>query len=110
MARHLPHLGGLHLLIGLPLNRLLIPRATPPIRATQVQEIAGPAPMSIVALLASELEQNIQRYSVITKRLLVLTQTKVAQPSREAHVGLLLVWRSVMRSTSIEFLHPGILY
>src|SRR5271168_3126286 len=34
----------LNLLIGLPLNRLLIPRAPPPIRAIEVEETAGPAP------------------------------------------------------------------
>jgi hypothetical protein len=34
----------LHLLIGLPLNRLLIPRAPPLARATQAQETAGSAP------------------------------------------------------------------
>jgi MFS family permease len=42
----------LHLLIGLPLNRLLIPRAPPPIRAAEVQETAGPAPRGAMPLLA----------------------------------------------------------
>jgi predicted MFS family arabinose efflux permease len=42
----------LHLLIGLPLNQLLIPRASPPIRATEVQETAGPAPRGAMPLLA----------------------------------------------------------
>jgi MFS family permease len=42
----------LHLLFGLPLNRLLIPRAPPPLRATEVQEAAGPAPRGAMPLLA----------------------------------------------------------
>jgi MFS family permease len=42
----------LHLLIGLPLNRLLIPRAPPPIRATEIPETAGPAPRGAMPLLA----------------------------------------------------------
>jgi hypothetical protein len=41
-----------HLLIGLPLNRLLIPRAPPPVRTTEVQESAGPAPRGAMLLLA----------------------------------------------------------
>ncbi|HEY3642293.1 MAG TPA: MFS transporter [Xanthobacteraceae bacterium] len=42
----------LHLLIGLPLNRLLIPRAPPPIRTTESQETAGPAPRGAMLLLS----------------------------------------------------------
>jgi MFS family permease len=42
----------LNLLIGLPLNRLLIPRAPPPLRATEAQETAGPAPRGAMPLLA----------------------------------------------------------
>jgi len=42
----------LNLLIGLPLNRLLIPRAPPPIRATEVQGTAGPAPRGAMLLLS----------------------------------------------------------
>lgn len=42
----------LNLLIGLPLNRLLIPRAPPPVRATEVEETAGPAPRGAMPLLA----------------------------------------------------------
>jgi predicted MFS family arabinose efflux permease len=44
---------GLNLLIGLPLNRLLVPRAPPPIRASEIQnETAGPAPPGAMPLLA----------------------------------------------------------
>jgi MFS family permease len=43
---------GLHLLIGLPLNRLLIPRAPPPLRAAQSQGPAAPAPRGAMPLLA----------------------------------------------------------
>jgi hypothetical protein len=32
-------------------------------------------------ILRREPQQNVRRYRVITKRLLVLTQTKAAQPS-----------------------------
>src|SRR5438445_12949298 len=44
----------LHLLIGLPLNRLLIPRAPPPtpIRATEAQQTAGPTLRGAMPLLA----------------------------------------------------------
>jgi MFS family permease len=42
----------LHLLVGLPLNRLLIPRAPPPIRTIETEGIAGPAPRGAMALLA----------------------------------------------------------
>src|SRR5277367_3338567 len=42
----------LNLLIGLPLNRLLIPRAPPPVRATEAEETAGPAPRGAMPLLA----------------------------------------------------------
>jgi hypothetical protein len=42
----------LNLLIGLPLNRLLIPRAPPPIRPTEVQGTAGPAPRGAMLLLS----------------------------------------------------------
>jgi MFS family permease len=42
----------LNLLIGLPLNRMLIPRAPPPARATEVQETAGPAPRGAMVLLS----------------------------------------------------------
>ena len=41
----------LNLLIGLPLNRLLIPRAPPPARATEA-ETAGPAPRGAMLLLS----------------------------------------------------------
>jgi len=41
----------LNLLIGLPLNRLLIPRAPPPVRATEA-ETAGPAPRGAMLLLS----------------------------------------------------------
>src|SRR5204862_62683 len=44
---------GLHLLIGLPLNRLLIPPAPPPVKATEAEEKnAGPAPRGAMLLLA----------------------------------------------------------
>jgi predicted MFS family arabinose efflux permease len=44
---------GLNLLIGLPLNRLLVPRAPPPIRASEIEkETAGPAPRAAMPLLA----------------------------------------------------------
>jgi MFS family permease len=42
----------LNLLIGLPLNRMLIPRAPPRARATEVQETAGPAPRGAMVLLS----------------------------------------------------------
>src|SRR5436190_1608906 len=44
----------LHLLIGLPLNRLLVPRAPPPtpIRATEAQQTAGPTLRGAMPLLA----------------------------------------------------------
>jgi len=42
----------LNLLIGLPLNRLLIPRAPPPARATEAEETAGPAPRGAMLLLS----------------------------------------------------------
>jgi hypothetical protein len=42
----------LNLLIGLPLNRLLIPRAPPPVRATEAEETAGPAPRGAMLLLS----------------------------------------------------------
>lgn len=44
---------GLHLVLGLPLNRLLIPRVPPPEKAAAVQAEAGPPPRGIdMALLA----------------------------------------------------------
>jgi predicted MFS family arabinose efflux permease len=42
----------LNLLIGLPLNRMLIPRAPPRARATEVQVTAGPAPRGAMVLLS----------------------------------------------------------
>jgi len=42
----------LNLLIGLPLNRLLIPRAPPHIRPTEVQRTAGSAPRGAMLLLS----------------------------------------------------------
>jgi len=42
----------LNLFIGLPLNRLLVPRAPPPSRATEPQGTAGPAPRGAMPLLA----------------------------------------------------------
>jgi MFS family permease len=42
----------LNLLIGLPLNRLLIPCAPPPIRPTEVQRTAGSAPRGAMLLLS----------------------------------------------------------
>jgi MFS family permease len=42
----------LNLFIGLPLNRLLVPRAPPPSRATEAQGTAGPAPRGAMPLLA----------------------------------------------------------
>ena len=42
----------LNLFIGLPLNRLLVPRAPPPSRATEAQGTAGPAPRRAMPLLA----------------------------------------------------------
>ena len=42
----------LHLLIGLPLNRLLIPRAPPPMRAIEVQQTAGATPRGAMLLLS----------------------------------------------------------
>jgi MFS family permease len=42
----------LNLLIGLPLNRLLIPRAPPPAGATEAQETARPAPRAAMLFLS----------------------------------------------------------
>ena len=42
----------LHIVIGLPLNRLLIPRTPPPIRASEVEGEASPAPRGAMAILA----------------------------------------------------------
>ena len=42
----------LHILIGLPLNRLLIPRAPPPARANEVAGETLPAPRGAMAILA----------------------------------------------------------
>jgi MFS family permease len=42
----------LHLLIGLPLNRLLIPRAPPPVRGAERKAIATPAPRGAMPILA----------------------------------------------------------
>jgi predicted MFS family arabinose efflux permease len=43
----------LHIVIGLPLNRLLIPRAPPPVRASEMMEgEASPAPRGAMAILA----------------------------------------------------------
>ncbi len=42
----------LNLFIGLPLNRLLVPRAPPPSRATEAQGTAGPTPRGAMPLLA----------------------------------------------------------
>jgi hypothetical protein len=42
----------LHVLIGLPLNRLLIPRAPPPVRASEIEGEASPAPRAAMAILA----------------------------------------------------------
>src|SRR5437764_15129123 len=42
----------LHILIGLPLNRLLIPRAPPPARASEIEGDASPAPRGAMAILA----------------------------------------------------------
>jgi MFS family permease len=43
---------GLHLLIGLPLNRFLIPRAPPPLRPAQAEAPAAIAPQGAMPLLA----------------------------------------------------------
>src|SRR6202030_3299261 len=42
----------LHIVIGLPLNRLLIPRAPPPARASEVAGESSPAPRGAMAILA----------------------------------------------------------
>jgi MFS family permease len=42
----------LHIVIGLPLNRLLIPRAPPPVRASEIEGEALPAPRGAMAILA----------------------------------------------------------
>ena len=42
----------LHIVIGLPLNRLLIPRAPPPARASEVSGESSPAPRGAMAILA----------------------------------------------------------
>jgi predicted MFS family arabinose efflux permease len=42
----------LHLVIGLPLNRLLIPRAPPPVRASEMTAESSPAPRGAMTILA----------------------------------------------------------
>ena len=42
----------LHIVIGLPLNRLLIPRALPPARASEMAAESSPAPRGAMAILA----------------------------------------------------------
>ena len=42
----------LHIVIGLPLNRLLIPRAPPPVQACEIEGEASPAPRGAMAILA----------------------------------------------------------
>jgi len=42
----------LHITIGLPLNRLLIPRAPPPVRAAKTARMASPAPRGAMTILA----------------------------------------------------------
>src|ERR1700748_3652437 len=42
----------LHIVIGLPLNRLLIPRAPPPVRASEIEGEALQAPRGAMAILA----------------------------------------------------------
>jgi hypothetical protein len=42
----------LHIVIGLPLNRLLIPRAPPPVRASEAEGEVSPAPRGAMAILA----------------------------------------------------------
>ena len=42
----------LHIVIGLPLNRLPIPRAPPPVRTFEVEGEASPAPRGAMAILA----------------------------------------------------------
>ncbi|HZD29783.1 MAG TPA: MFS transporter, partial [Xanthobacteraceae bacterium] len=42
----------LHIVIGLPLNRLLIPRAPPPVHASEVEGGASSAPRGAMAILA----------------------------------------------------------
>src|SRR5467141_336412 len=42
----------LHIVIGLPLNRLLIPRAPPPVRASEVAVESSPAPRGAMVILA----------------------------------------------------------
>jgi hypothetical protein len=42
----------LHIAIGLPLNLLLIPRAPPPVRTSQVEGEVSPAPRGAMAILA----------------------------------------------------------
>jgi hypothetical protein len=43
---------GLNFLIGLPLNRLLIPRAPPSVRGAEMQAIIAPAPRGAMPILA----------------------------------------------------------
>jgi MFS transporter len=42
---------GLHIVIGLPLNRLVIPRAPPPVRTFETEREASPAPRGAMAIL-----------------------------------------------------------
>src|SRR5690242_8458646 len=43
---------GLHIVIGLPLNRLLIPRTPPPAHASEAEGEVSPAPRGAMAILA----------------------------------------------------------
>jgi MFS family permease len=43
---------GLHIVVGLPLNHLLIPRAPPPVRTPEMEVQVSPAPRGAMAILA----------------------------------------------------------
>ena len=43
---------GLHIVVGLPLNRMLIPRAPPPVRTPEMEVQVSPAPRGAMAILA----------------------------------------------------------
>jgi hypothetical protein len=56
-------------------------------RVEQLPTVTDQADAELLQVFGGEPWQNVRLYSVIAKRLLVLLQTKTAQPSREVHAG-----------------------
>ena len=76
-------------------------------RVEQLPTVTDQADAELLQVLGGEPWQNVRLYSVIAKSLLVLLQTKTAQPSREVHAGspplqvrLLVGGRRYHRSTA----------